>query len=153
MNEFRIEKDAMGEVEIPGSALWGASTQRAIDNFPISGRTLPIAYIQKLALIKKIAAETNARLGILDKKIACAIFSSASEIIKGNHNDQFPIDVFQTGSGTSTNMNLNEVIANLTGHFGYYRVDLARHHGRTRLQCWKFDLGKPESGPRCQKPP
>jgi fumarate hydratase class II len=113
MNEFRIEKDAMGEVEIPGSALWGASTQRAIDNFPISGRTLPIAYIQKLALIKKIAAETNARLGILDKKIACAIFSSASEIIKGNHNDQFPIDVFQTGSGTSTNMNLNEVIANL----------------------------------------
>jgi fumarate hydratase, class II len=111
--EFRSESDALGKIDVPANALWGASTQRALDNFPISDRQMPTAIITSLALIKKAAAETNCELGLLDEELAEAIVEAASEITLGEHLDQFPLDVYQTGSGTSTNMNANEVIANL----------------------------------------
>jgi fumarate hydratase class II len=103
----------MGELQVPASALWGAQTQRAVNNFPISGLRMPPAFIRALALVKWAAARTNRGLGLLPEKIAAAIEASALEISKGMHEDQFPIDVFQTGSGTSSNMNANEVIARL----------------------------------------
>lgn len=113
MNEplYRTEHDTMGEVQVPASALYGAQTQRAIDNFHISGIPLPNEFIRALAQIKKAAAQTNAELGLLDEPIAAAIVSACDEIIAGQHQDQFPLDIFQTGSGTSTNMNVNEVVA------------------------------------------
>ena len=111
--EFRSESDAIGKIDVPTNALWGASTQRAIGNFPISDRRMPTAFITSLALIKKAAAETNCMLGLLDEKLTHAISESATEITLGEHLNQFPVDVYQTGSGTSTNMNANEVIANL----------------------------------------
>ena len=110
---FRIEKDSLGDVTVPSSALYGAQTQRAIDNFPVSGLTLPLAFVQAIALIKKMAAQVNLELGELDAARSAAIIAAAQHIIDGRHQDQFPIDVFQTGSGTSTNMNVNEVIATL----------------------------------------
>jgi fumarate hydratase class II len=113
MTEFRIERDTMGEVRVPADALWRAQTQRAIENFPISGRPIESAQIRALALIKGACAETNAELGILPADIAGAIVAAAQEVASGQHDDQFPIDVFQTGSGTSSNMNANEVIATL----------------------------------------
>jgi fumarate hydratase class II len=109
----RIERDSMGEMEVPADALYGASTQRAVLNFPISGRPLPAPFLQALAQIKGAAAETNASLGLLDRAVADAISTAAADIAAGAHLDQFPIDVYQTGSGTSTNTNMNEVIANL----------------------------------------
>jgi fumarate hydratase class II len=109
----RIERDSMGEMEVPADALYGASTQRAVLNFPVSGRPLPAPFLQALAQIKGAAAETNASLGLLDRAVADAISTSAADIAAGAHLDQFPIDVYQTGSGTSTNTNMNEVIANL----------------------------------------
>ena len=111
--DFRVERDSMGELQVPASALWGAQTQRAVNNFPISGLRMPLAFIRALALIKWAAAHTNRALGLLPDAIATAIESSALEIANGMHEDQFPIDVFQTGSGTSSNMNANEVIARL----------------------------------------
>ncbi|AWB86940.1 class II fumarate hydratase [Mycetocola zhujimingii] len=111
--EYRIEHDTMGEVRVPRSALYGAQTQRAVENFPISGSGLESAQIAALARIKKAAAAANARLGVLDSAIADAIGSAADEVIAGTHDDQFPIDVYQTGSGTSSNMNMNEVLASL----------------------------------------
>ena len=110
---FRIERDSMGELQVPADALWGAQTQRAVQNFPISGLTLPRAFIAALGLIKQAAARANTRLGLLDTEVARAIDAAAAEVEKGRHDAQFPIDVFQTGSGTSTNMNANEVIASL----------------------------------------
>ncbi|MGH8263775.1 MAG: class II fumarate hydratase [Steroidobacteraceae bacterium] len=110
---FRTERDSLGELKVPADALWGAQTQRAVDNFPISGRKLPPRFIASLALVKQAAARANVRLGLLDAKIASAIDAAAAEIAAGKHYAQFPIDVFQTGSGTSTNMNANEVIAHL----------------------------------------
>jgi fumarate hydratase class II len=110
---YRIEKDSLGEIRVPFSALYGAQTQRAVENFPVSGLTLPSGFIHAIALIKKIAAEVNAELGELDETRAVAIAEAAQEILDGRHADQFPVDVFQTGSGTSTNMNVNEVIATL----------------------------------------
>jgi fumarate hydratase, class II len=110
---YRMEKDSLGDIKVPSSALYGAQTQRAVDNFPVSGLTLPPAFIQAVALIKKIAAEVNVELGELDTARSAAIIDAARQIIAGRHQDQFPIDVFQTGSGTSTNMNVNEVIATL----------------------------------------
>ena len=107
----RIEKDSMGEMPVPKEAYYGAQTARAVENFPISGIQIPSAIIQALAMIKKHAARTNAELGLLDEKIARAIEKAAGEIQEGKLADQFPVDVFQTGSGTSTNMNVNEVIA------------------------------------------
>jgi fumarate hydratase, class II len=109
----RIERDSMGEMEVPASALYGASTQRAVLNFPISGRGFPRPFIRALALIKQAAAETNAELGLLDPDVAGAIATAAAEVADGRHDDQFPIDIYQTGSGTSTNTNMNEVVAHL----------------------------------------
>lgn len=109
----RIERDSMGELNVPIDALYGAQTQRAIENFDISGLAMPAAFIRALGLIKSAAAEVNADLGLLGKEFATAIISVADEISAGEHYEQFPIDVFQTGSGTSTNMNANEVIAQL----------------------------------------
>jgi fumarate hydratase, class II len=108
---YRSEHDTMGEVQVPIAALYGAQTQRALDNFHISGIPLPNEFIRALAEIKKAAAQTNTELGLLDKPIAAAIVSACDEIIAGQHQDQFPLDIFQTGSGTSTNMNVNEVVA------------------------------------------
>ncbi|MEV0606629.1 class II fumarate hydratase [Polymorphospora rubra] len=110
---YRIERDTMGEVQVPADALWRAQTQRAVENFPISGRGLESAHIRALAQIKGAAAEVNAELGVLDPEIADAVATAAAHVADGGYDDQFPIDVFQTGSGTSSNMNTNEVIATL----------------------------------------
>jgi fumarate hydratase class II len=112
-NSFRIERDSMGELQVPVHALWGAQTQRAVQNFPISGMPLPRAFIGALALVKQAAARANMRLGLLDGATAQAIDAAAADVAAGRHDEHFPIDVFQTGSGTSTNMNANEVIAAL----------------------------------------
>lgn len=109
----RIEHDSMGELRVPADALWGAQTQRAIGNFPISGRPMPRGMIAALALVKAAAAEVNAGLGLLPRRRAEAIRRAALAVAAGTHDAQFPIDVFQTGSGTSSNMNSNEVIAHL----------------------------------------
>jgi len=116
--EYRIEHDTMGEVRVPIDALWRAQTQRAVENFPISGRGLERAQIRALGLLKGACARVNAQLGIIDDEEAKAIAAAADEIAAGQHDDQFPIDVFQTGSGTSSNMNTNEVIATIAGHSG-----------------------------------
>jgi fumarate hydratase class II len=112
MADFRIEKDTMGEVKVPAWAYWGAQTQRAIENFPISGWRIPKKMIYAIAMIKRYAAEVNAELGLLDPKIADAIIQAAEEVMEGKFDEHFPLYVFQTGSATSTNMNVNEVIAN-----------------------------------------
>jgi fumarate hydratase class II len=111
--EYRIERDTMGEVAVPIDALYRAQTQRAVENFPISGRGLERSQIRALGLVKAACARVNAKLGVLDSGLAEAIASAADEVAAGEHDDQFPIDVFQTGSGTSSNMNANEVIATL----------------------------------------
>ncbi|WP_188677774.1 class II fumarate hydratase [Subtercola lobariae] len=111
--EYRIEHDTMGEVRVPASALYGAQTQRAVENFPVSGDVLEVAQITALARIKKAAALANEKLGVLDSGIATAIAAAADDVIAGGYADQFPIDIYQTGSGTSTNMNMNEVLASL----------------------------------------
>jgi len=113
MSNFRIEKDSMGQLQVPTTALYGAQTQRAVNNFPVSGLVLPPAFIKTVALIKKTAAAVNSELGLLDKNTATAIMQAAEQILAGQHSEQFPIDVFQTGSATSTNMNVNEVLAHL----------------------------------------
>ena len=110
---FRIEHDSMGEVRVPADAKWRAQTQRAVENFPISGQRLERAHIQALAQVKAAAATVNARLGVLDEEMAEAITSAAAEVADGRWDDHFPVDVFQTGSGTSSNMNMNEVVATL----------------------------------------
>jgi fumarate hydratase class II len=109
----RIERDSMGEVEVPADALYGASTQRAVLNFPISGQRFPRRFILALALIKEAAADTNQELGLLPSDVADAIGAAAAEVAEGAHDAQFPIDIYQTGSGTSTNTNMNEVVARL----------------------------------------
>ncbi len=103
----------MGEMEVPADALFGASTQRAVLNFPISGQPMPRRFLRALALVKQAAAETNGALGLLEPDVATAIAAAAGEVASGAHDDQFPIDIYQTGSGTSTNTNMNEVVANL----------------------------------------
>jgi fumarate hydratase class II len=110
---FRIERDSMGELQVPVEALWGAQTQRAVQNFPISGRPMPRAFIRAVALIKAACARANAALGLLDTAVADAIVAASEAVAEGQYDAQFPVDVFQTGSGTSTNMNANEVIARL----------------------------------------
>ncbi|MFI1285067.1 MULTISPECIES: class II fumarate hydratase [unclassified Streptomyces] len=110
---YRIEHDSMGDVRVPLHAKWRAQTQRAVENFPISGQRLERAHIEALARIKAAAAEVNARLGVVDQDVADAIRSAAAEVADGRWDDHFPVDVFQTGSGTSSNMNANEVIATL----------------------------------------
>ncbi len=105
--------DSMGEVQVPADALYGATTARAVENFPISGEPVPAPIIHALAHLKSAAAKVNADLGVIDRQVAAAIGAAADEVAGGSHDDQFPIDVFQTGSGTSTNMNVNEVVARL----------------------------------------
>ncbi len=110
---YRTEHDSMGELQVPEDALWGAQTQRAVDNFPISGLTMPRQFISALGLVKWAAAGANAELGLLPSDVAIAIQKASLEVVEGAHDEHFPIDVFQTGSGTSSNMNANEVIAHL----------------------------------------
>jgi len=111
-SKFRIETDSLGEVRVPSSAYWGAQTQRAIENFPISGLRFPRRFIRALGLLKKACAQVNLDTRRLDRRRAAAIIRAAEEVAEGRWDDQFPLDIFQTGSGTSTNMNANEVIAN-----------------------------------------
>lgn len=111
--EFRVEHDTMGEVRVPATALWRAQTQRAVENFPISGRPLERSQIRALGLLKAAAARVNAKLGVLDADVADAIAAAADDVAAGRYDEHFPLDVFQTGSGTSSNMNANEVIATL----------------------------------------
>jgi fumarate hydratase class II len=113
--DTRTEHDSMGDVEVPAGAKWGATTQRAVDNFPISGMHLDPAVIHALGRIKAAAASVNAQLGVLEPDAAAAIRAAAEEVAAGGWDDQFPIDVYQTGSGTSSNMNANEVIAHIAG--------------------------------------
>ena len=124
---FRIEQDSMGELKVPVDALYAAQTQRAVENFPVSGLKMPLAFIHAVALVKSSAARVNEDLGLLDAGIAGAIQSAAGEILDGRHLDQFPIDVFQTGSGTSTNMNVNEVLATLATRVSGQKVSPNDH--------------------------
>ena len=111
-SKYRVESDSMGKMKVPSDAYYGAQTARAVENFPVSGRTLPREFIRAMGLVKLAAAQTNAELGFLKKNIARAIERAAKEVVEGKLDDHFVVDVFQTGSGTSTNMNTNEVIAN-----------------------------------------
>ncbi|WP_458188346.1 class II fumarate hydratase [Haladaptatus sp. NG-WS-4] len=111
-DDYRIEEDSLGEMRVPTDAYWGAQTQRAVENFPISGITFGRRFIRALGVVKKAAAQANRDLGMIEEDEAKAIIEAADEVIAGEHDDQFPVDVFQTGSGTSSNMNANEVIAN-----------------------------------------
>ncbi|MGH8817464.1 MAG: class II fumarate hydratase [Achromobacter pestifer] len=110
---YRTEHDSMGELQVPAEALWGAQTQRAVQNFPVSGRPMPRGFIRALGLVKAAAASVNAELGLLPKGLSKAIHGAALQVAGGEHDRQFPIDIYQTGSGTSSNMNANEVIATL----------------------------------------
>ncbi|MHA7133932.1 class II fumarate hydratase [Oerskovia turbata] len=112
-SDYRIEHDTMGEVRVPAAALYRAQTQRAVENFPLSGTPLERSHIEALARVKKAAARANAELGVLDEDVAAAIVAAADEVASGAHDAHFPIDIFQTGSGTSSNMNTNEVLATL----------------------------------------
>ena len=119
---FRTEHDSMGVLQVPADALWGAQTQRAVQNFPVSGRPLPRGFIRALGLVKAAAAEVNAGLGLLTKAKSAAIRKAALEVANGDHDAHFPIDVFQTGSGTSSNMNANEVVATLATRAGKAKI-------------------------------
>ncbi|WP_454830601.1 class II fumarate hydratase [Pseudoxanthomonas wuyuanensis] len=119
---YRIERDSMGELQVPADALWGAQTQRAVQNFPISGRPMPRGFIRALGLIKAAAAEVNAGQGLLPKGVAGAVRAAAMQVVGGQHDAQFPVDIYQTGSGTSSNMNANEVIATLASRAGKAKV-------------------------------
>ncbi|RLM63556.1 class II fumarate hydratase [Halorubrum sp. Atlit-8R] len=111
-DDYRTEEDSLGEMQVPADAYWGAQTQRAVENFPVSGIGMSRRFIRALGVVKKAAAQANRDLGLIEDDTAEAIVAAADEVIAGEHDDQFPVDVFQTGSGTSSNMNANEVIAN-----------------------------------------
>ncbi|MDQ1411710.1 MAG: fumarate hydratase, class, partial [Acidimicrobiaceae bacterium] len=115
MGDFRVEHDTLGEVRVPAGAKWAAQTQRAIENFPVSGMHVDRALIRALALLKGAAAVENARLGVIEPTAADAIAEAAAEVAAGDWDTEFPVDVYQTGSGTSSNMNMNEVLATLAG--------------------------------------
>jgi fumarate hydratase, class II len=127
MTEFRTEHDSMGEVQVPKTALYGAQTQRALDNFAISSLTLPPRFIHAVVQIKKAAALTNQELGLLDSDLAWAIGTACDSVLAGHYHSQFPVDVFQTGSGTSTNMNVNEVIAHIASELAGQKVHANDH--------------------------
>ena len=128
MVNTRIERDSMGEVNVPGNALYGAQTQRAIDNFPVSGQTLPVDFIKSLLLIKSAAAEANLALGLLPEDIANAICTAVNQLLADeNIMQHFPVDIYQTGSGTSSNMNANEVIAHLASIYSQTKIDANDH--------------------------
>src|SRR4029453_13149549 len=110
--DYRIEKDTMGEIQVPADKLWGAQTQRSLQNFKISGERMPIEVVYAMAYIKKAAAQANEKLGVLDAAKSAIIGEAVDEIVAGKWDDHFPLVVWQTGSGTQTNMNVNEVIAN-----------------------------------------
>ncbi len=118
MSEQRTERDSLGEVLVPAAALWGAQTQRAVDNFPVSGQPMPAEFIHAVVQVKAAAAEANCSLGQLDASRRDAIVEACQRILDGEFANQFPVDRYQTGSGTSTNMNVNEVIAALAGQPG-----------------------------------
>ena len=141
MTEYRVERDTMGEIRVPSDALWGAQTQRAVDNFPVSGRGLEPTQIHALAWIKAAAAEVNGALGVIEPELAAAIAAAATAVAEGTYDDQFPIDVFQTGSGTSSNMNMNEVVAALAS---------ARLDGRG---CTRTTTSTPRSPPTMSSRP
>lgn len=122
MPKFRVEKDSMGELKVPARALWGAQTQRAIENFPVSGLPMPREFIRALGLIKATAAEVNLSMGVLKSALAAPIIKAALEVADGRYDAQFPVDVFQTGSGTSSNMNSNEVIAHLASRASRLKI-------------------------------
>src|SRR3989440_2055785 len=127
-NDFRTETDSMGKMQVPADAYYGAQTARAVENFPISDLRFPRSFIRALGLIKKHAAITNTALGLLPENISAAIQKAAQEVVEGKLDDQFVVDIFQTGSGTSTNMNANEVIANRAGELlGGKRGDKSVH--------------------------
>ena len=126
--ETRIERDSLGEMRVPADALWGASTQRAVENFPISGERFPRVFLRALGLVKRAASGANAELGVLEPGLARAIAEAAAEVESGSWDEQFPVDVFQTGSGTSTNMNANEVIAARATQILAARGDARRVH-------------------------
>ena len=115
---FRTEQDSLGSMQVPADALYGAQTQRAIENFPVSGIPLPLRFIHAILQIKQAAAEVNRDLELLKPGVARAIIQACDELMQGEYRSQFPIDVFQTGSGTSSNMNVNEVVANLASQSG-----------------------------------
>ncbi len=119
---FRTERDSMGALQVPAAALWGAQTQRAVQNFRISGQPMPRGFLRAMGLIKAAAAQANANLGLMSKTRAAAIRRAALAVAGGDHDDQFPVDIYQTGSGTSTNMNVNEVIAALVMRSGRGRI-------------------------------
>src|SRR6266705_2224673 len=128
MGDFRTEVDSLGEMQVPAAAYYGAQTARAVENFPISNLRFPRQFIRALGLIKKHAAVTNTALGLLPQNISAAIHKAAQEVCEGKLDAQFPVDIFQTGSGTSTNMNFNEVIANRAIEFlGGKRGDKSVH--------------------------
>ena len=110
--DYRTEEDSLGEMQVPADAYWGAQTQRAVENFPISELTFGRRFVRALGIVKKGAAQANRDLGLVDGEKAACIIDAADEVIAGEHDDQFPVDIFQTGSGTSSNMNANEVISN-----------------------------------------
>ena len=122
MSEFRIEKDSLGEMKVPAAARYGPQTQRAVENFPVSGQPMPAEFIHALGLVKQVCARVNGQLGLLEPGLAGAIEKAAGEVAEGRWDAEFPVDVFQTGSGTSTNMNANEVIAHRAGELLGRRV-------------------------------
>ncbi len=127
MEHFRTETDSLGDVQVPKNALFGAQTQRALNNFPISGIQMPTRFIHALALIKRTAAISNNKLKLLDTSITTAIVEACDSILAGEHEEHFPVDIFQTGSGTSSNMNMNEVIANLASNSLDQNIDPNDH--------------------------
>lgn len=143
MEKFRVERDTLGPVEVPSERLWGAQTQRALQNFSIGSHLMPIEVVHALARIKRAAALVNASLGLLDKKKAEAIAQAASEVIMGLHDSEFPLTVWQTGSGTQTNMNVNEVIANRASEI------LGGKRGEGRLVHPNDDVNKGQSSNDC----
>ena len=125
-DSFRIERDTMGDMQVPTSALFGPQTARAIQNFPISGKRFPRSFIRALGMVKSVAAAVNGRMGRLPAALAAAIERAAEEVVEGRYDDEFPVDIFQTGSGTSTNMNANEVIGHLAGAHPNDHVNLGQ---------------------------
>ena len=139
MTDFRIEKDTMGDMQVPNNQLWGAQTQRSLQNFRISNEKMPAALIEALAIVKRSAAQVNMDLGHLDAKKAQAIIEAADEVLAGKHNTEFPLSLWQTGSGTQTNMNMNEVLANRASEI------LGGVRGEERLVHPNDDVNKAQS--------
>lgn len=139
MTDFRIEKDTMGDMQVPNNQLWGAQTQRSLQNFRISNEKMPAALIEALAIVKRSAAKVNMDLGHLDAKKAQAIIEAADEVLAGKHNTEFPLSLWQTGSGTQTNMNMNEVLANRASEI------LGGVRGEERLVHPNDDVNKAQS--------